>query len=127
MPIPKDLGITCLNCGQIQMPPNKDSMDNWSCGYCHSGIISIRMLRNVAPQDLVAQFENRKRSKQAMTTGRPCAICKHQMELITVVFHEKIPDVEMCHNCRILWFDSGDLMRALRYRYVCDVHRPNMV
>jgi len=109
----QDIGITCLNCGTIQVPPNRPSIDNWSCNYCYSGFISMAMLANLVPPQIMKEI---RRPKKKQEVGRGCPTCRFDMEKTPVQHQGKMVILESCRDCRLLWFDSGDLMRALRYR-----------
>lgn len=109
----KELGYVCLNCGQATVAPNRPSIDNWSCNYCHSGFISFVMLSNLVPREFL-DLVDRKGAKSEKQ--RPCPKCKRKMELIATHFNGKDLELDVCRRCRLLWFDSGELMRALRFR-----------
>jgi len=122
----KDLGITCVNCGQISFGPNRD-LDNWQCGYCYSGFISMKMLNNLVPREVLGQFNQKYRPKPGQN-ARPCPNCDKKMEFRSAsLLSGKRVEVEMCDPCRILWFDSGDLLRTLRARRNEEISKEDVI
>ncbi len=111
----KYLGIKCVNCKQVNVGPNRD-LDNWQCGYCYSGFLSMKMLVNLVPREVLGQFNQKYRPKPGQV-ARPCPNCEAPMQFRSAsLLSGKKVEVEMCVDCRLLWFDSGDLLRTLRSR-----------
>jgi len=109
----KELGITCLGCGRSELPPARDVLDNWTCSYCHAGFISVAMLANLLPRELLEQVTAKggRRGK-----ARSCPRCEQKMHVALVTDQGNRVELEMCDRCRLLWFDSGHFMRLLHLR-----------
>ncbi len=118
----KDLGLTCVNCGQVNMGPNRE-LDNWQCGYCYSGFLSMKMLNNLVPREVLSQFNHKYQPETPKRAARPCANCERAMEWrASTVGSGRHVEVEMCAHCRLIWFDSGDLLRTLRAKKPDEVY-----
>lgn len=109
----KEVGITCLNCGRTHLPPNRNIIDNWTCPYCFSGFLSLSFLSNLIPRDLLEQISS---SRARPKNPRACPQCHTGLELSTVIDGENRVELDYCHHCRFLWFDSGEITRLLRLR-----------
>jgi membrane associated rhomboid family serine protease len=69
------------------------------------------MLSNLAPRELIDQLNRRGQP------GRNCPRCHRAMTLVHIRFNQKELDLEVCQRkCRLAWFDSGEILRALRHR-----------
>jgi membrane associated rhomboid family serine protease/Zn-finger nucleic acid-binding protein len=109
--IKREVGIRCLSCGNHQLPPNRDVLDNWTCGYCYAGFLSLAMLTNLLPRELIEQIS---RERKKIREARPCVLCHSAMERTEVVEGDSKVEIEVCRRCRLIWLDSGSLTRLAR-------------
>lgn len=108
-----EVGINCPHCGKSQLPPNRVSIDTWTCTHCYSGFVSIALLTNLIPKDLVAKIVARRLSYDS---GRPCPMCKSPLELADVREEDRELTIDLCRTCNIVWFDAGRIVQLVRLR-----------
>jgi hypothetical protein len=106
----KEAGLHCLTCGRWEMPPNR-KLDNWSCNYCFSGFLSVAMLTNLIPRNVLADILDTSRSREV---SRECILCAKPMHLVRLSKNENEIEVEVCRRCKICWFNGGALVRFTR-------------
>lgn len=73
----------------------------------------MKMLNNLASRELLTQLNQKRASEKK---SRPCPQCTKGMDYRQAVFNGRQLEVEICPHCRLVWFDSGDLVRSLRHR-----------
>lgn len=111
--IKAEVGLNCLHCGQSQLPPTRDKLHNWTCTYCYSGFVSLAMLTNLLPRELVKKVSEKAPFPR---WGRACPKCHRNMEIVMVAEGEARVDFDVCHPCRLLWFDAGRIVKLLKLR-----------
>lgn len=107
-----DVGIQCLYCNQWQVPPNR-KLESWTCNYCFSGFLSIPMLTNLLPRELVRDLLHHEPSPKP---SHGCAVCRVPMTHIAIVEagDGQEVSVEICRRCRLAWFQSGEIVKFLQ-------------
>lgn len=106
----KEVGLHCPTCGRWEMPPNR-KMDNWTCSHCYSGFLTIAMLNNLIPRNVLAEIlQNRRR----IQSGHPCILCTKPMEVVPIYRQESQIDVELCRHCQLCWFEGGAFVHFTR-------------
>jgi len=108
----KEIGIQCLGCGRSELPPNRE-VDNWTCGYCHSGFVSIPMLSNLLPRDVMAQILSQ---GTASAKSKPCPRCHKPMETSRAAGQGDHVEIERCGKCHLVWFEAGRMTRLANLR-----------
>lgn len=108
-----NVGIKCPHCGTMQLPPGRETLDSWNCGHCFSGFVTIPMLANLVPRDLIEKLY---RFRPNATQGRPCPLCSAPMQIAEVKEHGSQVALDVCRKCDLLWYDAGRIVQLVRLR-----------
>ncbi len=117
----KDAGIHCLYCGHYQLPAT-DQLDNWTCNYCFSGLISFQMLLNLVPRTL---FEEILSQGTKPEIDRPCPKCHRELKQATLVRADQKVTLELCGHCKLFWFEGGAIVHLVRLSELKHVMLPD--
>lgn len=96
----------CPDCGSSQNVAHIENRDSISCETCHGTFFSFAFVSNLAPKGFLDAFV--KGMKKAGT--KQCPRCNEKM---SVGFVEAV-ELDACEKCRWLWFDNGEMTKAIR-------------
>ena len=97
----------CPRCGGKLVPSRTKSNEACrACPNCGGMTIKLSSLRNTFAQEGLDALL--KRAKQQEQMGCVCPDCGSQMTLLKVSVDQKHVEIDVCGNCRAIWYDKDE-------------------
>jgi|WetSurMetagenome_2_1015567.scaffolds.fasta_scaffold624058_1 Zn-finger nucleic acid-binding protein len=97
-------------CPKCKIPLKKASSPFgifWSCPTCSGRAVSLNVLRQVIPQNIINKLWLRAKSGEYKSL-RDCPICEEPLPEVPIINNDKTINLDICTKCCFIWFDGQE-------------------
>src|SRR5574341_1189045 len=99
--------LTCPKCTHTLNHSKNETGSFWRCPICEGRAVNVFLLRQTIIKDYIDLLWLKARKKEGKP-GRSCPACFSSMNEVSKSSDAKAPNLDICRNCKLVWFDPKE-------------------